>query len=555
MNLVKVILTIRNILKRLIPNSSTILLLFIAIFLSFIFISYKLLFKNIYDNHSKNQHLTFNLIQREGSDLLTKLLYDYSKQRNTLLEKHKLVLNYLENNSYDISLDEIYKNLNNSEKPFYNIYITDENLVIVNTTFKPDLGFNLSFAKETFDKHKLKNEIGVSPPIFEMYSMKFFSFTDSYLPKNDKRVLQVGYVYEDLNQDLKNLQELINQNKDIKDSNAYLIFNDGYVGDFVFKSIKPHKPSLEEVHKRLEDGKKLSNSIKDGEYRIEFQNDSEKYKTMYFMGKSPIFDEAKIVYSLTFDETEYINDLKLLDNVMLLISLIGIVAIYIVFRVRNKEKLLNYKDKFIEHSVHEIKTPLSVIKLNAQLRNRNFGEDKYSLKIEGAIKSLENSYEDMVFLHTKEKINYITENLNLKEILKDRVKYFEIIASSQNRKLQLKTFDEYMVNMSKIELFRLIDNNLSNAIKYSKVGSEIEILLEKNELKFLSYGDKIKDVENIFQKYTRENNSVGGHGLGLSIVKDICLKYKIGINVDSLENGLNIFSYKFNCHNFDTSNK
>ena len=138
---------------------------------------------------------------------------------------------------------------------------------------------------------------------------------------------------------------------------------------------------------------------------------------------------------------------------MLLVSLIGIVAIYIVFRVRNKEKLLSYKDKFIEHSVHEIKTPLSVIKLNAQLRNRNFGEDKYSLKIEGAIKSLEHSYEDMVFLHTKEKINYVNENLNLKEILEDRVKYFEIIASTQNRKLQLKTSDEYIVNMSRIELF------------------------------------------------------------------------------------------------------
>ena len=384
-------------MKRLIPNSSTILLLFIAIFLSFIFISYKLLFKNIHDNHSKNQHLTFNLIQREGSNLLTKLLYEYSKQRNTLLEKHKLVLDYLENNSYDASLDEINKTLNNSNTPCYNIYITDENLVIANTTFKPDLGFNLSFAKETFDKHKLDNVIGISPPIFEMYSMQFFSFTDSYLPKNDKRVLQVGYVYKDLNQDLKNLQELINQNKDIRESNAYLIFNDGYIGDFVFKSIKAHKPTLEEVNKRIENGKKLSDSINDGEYKIEFKDDSEKYKTMYFMGKSPIFDESKIVYSLTFDETEYINDLKLLNNVMLLISLIGIVAIYIVFRVRNKEKLLSYKDKFIEHSVHEIKTPLSVIKLNAQLRNRNFGEDKYSLKIEGAIKSLENSYEDMVF--------------------------------------------------------------------------------------------------------------------------------------------------------------
>ena len=542
-------------MKRLIPNSSTILLLLVTIFLTFIFISYKLLFKNIHDNHLKNQQLTFNLIQRESSNLLTKLLYDYSKQKNTLLEKHKLVLEYLENNSYDTSLDEIYKNLNNSNTPFYNIYITDENLVIVNTTFKPDLGFNISFAKEIFDKHKLNNVIGISPPVFEMYSMKFFSFTDSYLPKNDKRVLQVSYIYENLNEDLKDLQELINKNKDIKDSNAYLIFNDGYVGDFVFKSIKSHKPSLEEVHKRIEDGKELSNSINDGEYKIKFQDNSEKNKTIYFMGKSPIFDEAKIVYSLTFDETEYLNDLKLLDNVMLLISLIGIVAIYIVFRVRNKEKLLSYKDKFIEHSVHEIKTPLSVIKLNAQLRNRSFGEDKYSLKIEGAIKSLEHSYEDMVFLHTKEKINYLNENLNLKEILLERIKYFEIIASSQNRKLQLKTSDEYTVTISKIELFRLIDNNLSNAIKYSKVGSEIEILLEKNELKFISYGDKIKNVENIFQKYTRENNSVGGHGLGLSIVKDICSKYKIVINVYSSEKGLNIFSYKFNCHNFDTSNK
>lgn len=66
------------------------------------------------------------------------------------LEKHKLVLNYLENNSYDASLDEINKTLNNSNTPDYNIYITDENLVITNTTFKPDLGFNLSFAKRNF---------------------------------------------------------------------------------------------------------------------------------------------------------------------------------------------------------------------------------------------------------------------------------------------------------------------------------------------------------------------------------------------------------------------
>ena len=160
----------------------------------------------------------------------------------------------------------------------------------------------------------------------------------------------------------------------------------------------------------------------------------------------------------------------------------------------------------------------------------------------------------MVFLHTKENIYYLKEDLNIEDILEERIKYFEVIAITQNRKLVLKIFNQLILNMSKIELIRLIDNNLSNAIKYSKIGSVIEIILKENELKFLSYGNQIKDVENIFRKYSRENNSVGGHGLGLAIVKDICMKYKISIQVNSFENGLNIFSYKFNCHSIDTPN-
>lgn len=535
-------------MKNLIPRSSTILFFIIIIFLIFNFISYKLLLKNLHDNHTKNQELTFYLIQRETSNLLTKLLYKYSQQKDILLQKHQEVLNYLENHSYDVKLDEIYEKINYSHpnKPF-NIYITDENLVIKNTTFSPDLGFDLSFAKEQFNNHEGNNLIGISPPVFEMYSLKFLSYTDSYLEKDKRSILQVSFTYEDINEDLKKLHNLIDADENIKNSNAYIIFNNGYIGDFIFKSLKSYKPSLEEIEKRIKKGKELSSVINENEYiTTQFKKEDNEYKVSYFSQKSPIFDEAKIIYSVIFDEEIYKNNVLKLNFAMLLISFIGISTIYIIYKIRYEEQLLNYKDKFIEHSVHEIKTPLSILSLNNQLRVKTFGEDKYSKKIEGALKTLENSYEDMTFLHTKEKITYKCEILDLEDVLKNRIKYFEIIATTQNRKLELFVSNKTFVTMSKIELHRLIDNNLSNAIKYSDIGTTIKIILKDNILEFHSLGVPIKDKKEIFKKYTRENESVGGHGLGLKIVNDICEKYNIIIDVTSLNNKTNIFSYKFN---------
>lgn len=540
-------------MKRLLPTHSTILFIIIAIFLSFNFISYKLLLKNIKDNHIKNQEITFYKIQKRTSDLLTKLLYKFSNQKEILIAKHKEVLDYLEKNNYDISLDEIYKKINENipNKP-YNIYITNENLIIENTTFLADLNFDLSFAKDLIENHKKENIIGVSPPVFEMYSLKFLSYTDSYLIKNEKRVLQVSYTYNDLNSDLKELQNAIDSNPDIKSLNAFIIFIDGYIGDFIFKSLKSYKPKLADIEKRIKEGKDLSNEIKKNQYITTYlKKDDYIYKVAYFSQKSPIFDESRIIYNIIFNEERYKNDIFKLNLAMFLISLIGIITIYIIYKVRYKENLLKYKDKFIEHSVHEIKTPLTIISLNAQLRNKLFGEDKYSKKIEGALRTLENSYEDMTFLHTKDRIDYQIENLDLNEILIHRINYFTIIATTQNRKLDLESFNNLLINISKIEINRLIDNNLSNAIKYSNIGSSIKIVLKDDILEFHSFGKYIKDVNKIFDRYVRENENLGGHGLGLSIVKDICKKYNISIKVTSTQTGLNIFSYKFNCHNID----
>lgn len=529
------------------PKSSTFLFFAIFIFLIFTISIYLLFLKNLKDNHTKNQEIAFYKIQKETNNLLSKLLYNFENKKESVLEKHKEVLEYLENSSYEINLDEIHKKINKDlpNKP-YNIYITDENFIIKNTTYLADLDFDLSFAKKTFLEHKQKNETGISQPIFEFYSSKFFTYTDSFLP-NSNRVLQLSYTYDKLNKDIEFLKNLLENSLDIKSSDAFVVYPDGFIGEFIFK-----QGDIKNIDERAKEAKILVESLDENRYSTKNKEDKSK-KLTYLSERSPIFDDINIIYTIIFDETSLQKNIFLLNLIIFILTLIGLVTIFIIYKVRKKELILNYKDKFIEHSIHEIKTPLSIITLNIQLRNKIFGDDKYSKKIDGALKTLKNSYEDMTFLQTKSYIDYKIERLDLAEILKNRVKYFNIIAQTQNRELEIEILESCDVFMSEIELTRLIDNNLSNAIKYSFSNSVIKISLENSTLYFFSFGTNIIDDKAIFNRYSRENISSGGFGIGLSIVKDICTKYKIDISVDS-QNNINTFSYRFNCHKFDTNN-
>ena len=146
---------------------------------------------------------------------------------------------------------------------------------------------------------------------------------------------------------------------------------------------------------------------------------------------------------------------------------------------------------------------------------------------------------------TKEQIEYTLEDIDLCMFLQERVKYFSNIAVMQSRSIELDTCNQnYLVKISRIELTRLVDNNLSNAIKYSYVNSTISVKFISGLLSVENKGNKITDSKKIFQQYTRESDFAGGHGLGLSIVSDICKKYNIFIDVKS-KNSINTFIYSF----------
>jgi len=66
----------------------------------------------------------------------------------------------------------------------------------------------------------------------------------------------------------------------------------------------------------------------------------------------------------------------------------------------------------------------------------------------------------------------------------------------------------------------------------------IEIILKDNYLiiKDSGIGIKKENIDKIFARYSRFNDSEGGFGIGLNIVKEIIDIYKFKINITSVEN-------------------
>jgi len=173
---------------------------------------------------------------------------------------------------------------------------------------------------------------------------------------------------------------------------------------------------------------------------------------------------------------------------------------------------------------------------------------EYVEQIDASTNMLSNSYEDFAYVSSYEIIDYKATKISFTALLENRINFFNIISKVNYKLISFNIEKEIYVFINKIELERLIDNNISNAIKYGERNKIIEINLYKidNEiiLEFKTYGKEIKNTDKVFEKNYRENESKRGLGLGLNIVKNICDKYDVKYFVKS-EEGINIFKYIF----------
>ncbi len=216
--------------------------------------------------------------------------------------------------------------------------------------------------------------------------------------------------------------------------------------------------------------------------------------------------------------------------------------------VQYTQELLKYQDKFVKNAIHEINTPLTVILMNIELYNLRYEKNSYLTKIEAGVKVLENIYGDLGYIVKKDRLVHKKEMIDFSKYLSDRIEYFGDVAKGNELKIDANIEGGIFVFFSEVQLQRLCDNNISNAIKYSYPNEvvKIRLFIEKNSIVFeiSNIGEVIHDTGKLFDRFYREDVARGGFGLGLNIVKEICDINYITIEVTSIDN-TTLFRYIF----------
>ena len=246
------------------------------------------------------------------------------------------------------------------------------------------------------------------------------------------------------------------------------------------------------------------------------------------------------------------------NNIYLLatITMIAIVITLFLFSfllLRNFsapfEKLNTQLDNFIKDSMHEINTPLSIINLNVDLFENKHGNNKYLQRMKSASKTLATIYDDMNYLVKQGRVKHTIQNIFMGKFIQNRVDYFKEIANLKEITFETDITIPLEYTFSKTKLQRIVDNTLSNAIKYSLADSRVEVLLYKDNGKIIftvkDYGVGIKNIDKIFSRYYRENEAKGGFGIGLNIVKQIIDEENILLDVTSAVGKGTTFQYTF----------
>lgn len=318
------------------------------------------------------------------------------------------------------------------------------------------------------------------------------------------------------------------------------------------KDFIPEKLSKENIkYALLDKDKKVIFSYLDERFEIDYsKNIYENSSYKYFI--TTLNEENIPIKYIIIESCQVVNDknsIRILILIKLIVSSIFIACVgYLLSKIllNPARKRVDSMDKFIKDSAHELNTPISVLMTSVSMLKNGKNPEKMMKYILSSSKQISQIYNDIHFSAFNEINEDVFEEFDLKDLVSESVDYFNDISITKNIQINSNLFS-CCIKMDRTKTQKLVNNLISNAIKYSYKDSIIEVTLKDNILSVKDFGRGISEEEQkeIFKRYKRGNNNEGGFGIGLDIVKRICNEYNLILNLKSQINKETIFSIDF----------
>jgi len=270
------------------------------------------------------------------------------------------------------------------------------------------------------------------------------------------------------------------------------------------------------------------------------------FKQINYNNRSSAFFVTELLTPIKHVEYIIIEDSKLSETMRSLKSFIWltlfVTSIFIAFigyllsRLLLKPVKQNFEilSRFMKDSAHELNTPVTALMMSANYLKKNYDQEMIEHMLMSS-KMISETYNSIAYLAFNDLDIEMKEEFNLSEHIHESIKYFKEIAANKHISIHAE-LNPLMINMDKNSIRKLINNLISNAIKYSYEHKSIHISLQNNVLKIKDEGVGIdkKNQEKIFQRYKRvSQKGSGGFGIGLDIVMGVCRANKIEISLES----------------------
>lgn len=210
--------------------------------------------------------------------------------------------------------------------------------------------------------------------------------------------------------------------------------------------------------------------------------------------------------------------------------------------------------RFITDAGHEIKTPLAIIKADAELLEMELAEtelagNEWLQDIQTQTERLTGLTNDLIYLSRMEENDNRMQMIDFpfSDMVKDMAQSFQAVAKTGGKTFTCNEIPLLSLRGDEKALSQMVSVLLDNAVKYSGEKGEISLTLEKQGKNLrlcvsnTAEGISQENIKHMFERFYRADASrssgTAGYGIGLSIARAVVAAHKGKISASSRKGG------------------